>query len=472
MTSAVIPRRGEERSNRQIDGVRGVLSGREWEAVTVGDIAEIVGGGTPSTGDPSNFDGEIPWLTPKDMSGPSSRFVTRGKRNLSQTGLDGSSARLIPEGSVLLSTRAPVGYVAIAANPISTNQGCRSLILRDGVSPQFIYYWITANRSLLERHASGSTFSELSAGALGQIRLLLPPVRDQETIGNVLGSLDDRIEQNGRTIATLDAMARAIFRDWFVDFGPTRAEKEGRTRDLLPDSSSLFLAALVDSPVGRIPEGWSVARFGDSFELTMGQSPPGSTYNTEGQGLPFLQGRADFGAQYAAPRRYCSAPARVAAREDTLVSVRAPIGSVNIARDRCCIGRGVAAVRHRSGSAAYTYQSLCRLRPVLESFESTGTVFGAVTKTQFESLFVVEPPAEVVEAFDRLVGPLHERVRRSVEASEKLGELRDRLGERLVSGRLRSDGAGKGSAAGGGDAGRQRAVGEAGEGRVTGATGC
>lgn len=345
---------------------------------------------------------------------------------------------------------------------------------RPGMDQGFLY-------GLMASHAFVDSVSAASEGTkmpraqwahLERQSVRLPPAAVQRRVARMLGCLGDRIEQNRRTIETLDAVARTIFKDWFVGFGPTHGEMEGRRRYLPPDSAFLFPAAFVEATVGRIPEGWSVKRLGDSFGLTMGQSPPGSTYNTEGDGLPFLQGRADFGSRYAAPRRFCSAPARLAAPEDTLVSVRAPIGAVNIAGGRCCIGRGVAAVRHRSGSAAYTYHALCRLRPVLESFESTGTVFGAVTKKQFESLLVVEPPAEVVAAFDRVVGPLWGRIRGSLEASEKLAELRDVLVERLVSGRLRVDGGTEGPGPGTGEAGEQGAVDAAGPGRTMGAAPC
>lgn len=335
---------------------------------------------------------------------------------------------------------------------------------------RFKYYLLGALR--LDEMNSDSAVPGLSRGVAHALTVAVPPPAQQRAVARFLGALDDRIALGARIVRRLDGMARAIFKDWFVDFGPTRAKMEGRGADLAVDSSFLFAGALVESTVGRIPEGWSVTRFGDSFELIMGQSPPGRTYNTDGEGLPFLQGRADFGTRYAAPRRFCSAPARLSAPDDTLVSVRAPVGAVNIAKARCCIGRGVAAVRHRSGSAAYTYQAMCHLRATLESFESTGTVFGAVTRTQFESLLVVEPPAGVVEAFDRIVGPLHDRVRRSVQASEKLVELRDRLGERLVSGRLRLDSRGEGAAPDMGDAGRQGVVDGAPNGPTRGEAAC
>lgn len=325
---------------------------------------------------------------------------------------------------------------------------------------RFKYYLLGALR--LDEMNSDSAVPGLSRTVAHALTAPVPPAAEQRRVARFLGALDDRIDLSARIARRLDTMARAIFRDWFVDFGPTRAKMAGRSSSLPRDSRPLFPGSLVVSAAGPVPEGWSAMRFGDSFGLTMGQSPPGSTYNTEGEGLPFLQGRADFGVRYAAPRRFCSAPARVAAPEDTLVSVRAPIGAVNLAKDRCCIGRGVAAVRHRSGIAAYTYYALRCLRPALESFESTGTVFGAVTKRQFESLLVVEPPAGVVEAFDRVVGPLYERIRRSLEASEKLADLRDGLRSRLISGRLRPDGRGAEAASGKGSAEGHRSVEERG----------
>lgn len=140
--------------------------GGEWREYYLGDVADIIGGSTPSTADPSNFNGEIPWLTPKDLSGPHDRYVSRGERSLSRQGLDNCSARLLPANTVLLTTRAPIGYVAIAKNPVATNQGFRNLVPKPGFSSEFLYYWLKAHVEELQRLASGSTFQELSGSAL------------------------------------------------------------------------------------------------------------------------------------------------------------------------------------------------------------------------------------------------------------------------------------------------------------------
>ncbi len=249
-----------------------------WTEVTIGEIADIVGGSTPSTKDPDNFGGDIPWVTPKDLSGPHDRYIARGERNLTQQGLDSCSAKLLPAGAVLLSTRAPVGYVAIAKNPIATNQGFRSLIPRDGVFGEYLYYWLSVNTEELERHSSGSTFRELSGTALKSIKLRLPPMGEQRRIAGVLGCLDDKIELNRRMAGTLEEMARALFRSWFVDFEPVRAKQEGRWRsgESLPGLPAQLYEAfperLEGSALGPIPAGWRVAALGDVVETVRGRS--------------------------------------------------------------------------------------------------------------------------------------------------------------------------------------------------------
>src|SRR5690606_31035433 len=161
-----------------------------WVTSTIGRIADVVGGGTPSTKDPENFDGDVPWLTPKDLAGSHERYITRGARNISQKGLATSSARLLPAGTVLLSSRAPIGYVAIAQSPIATNQGFRSLVVHEPNDPEFVYYWLRANTEELERHSSGSTFKELSGSALKAIRIRVPNTKaEQSAVAAVLGAL-------------------------------------------------------------------------------------------------------------------------------------------------------------------------------------------------------------------------------------------------------------------------------------------
>ncbi len=285
--------------------------------------------------------------------------------------------------------------------------------------------------------ATGSTFPNVSADQLANIEWPKLGFPEQRAIAQVLGTLDDKIELNRRMDGTLEAVARALFKSWFVDFDPVRAKMEGRDTGLPQDIADLFPDRMVDSEMGEIPEGWEVKSLKDCMNLTMGQSPPGRTYNDHGDGLPFFQGRSEFGFRYPEKRRFCSAPTRAANPEDTLVSVRAPVGDINLAWERCCIGRGVAALRHKSDSSSFTYYSAWALQRELREYEHTGTVFGAINKRQFQALKITEPDPRVVEAFHTMSESLDVRIRSNVAESSTLSALRDTLLPRLISGELR-----------------------------------
>jgi type I restriction enzyme S subunit len=171
----------------------------------------------------------------------------------------------------------------------------------------------------------------------------------------------------------------------------------------------------------------------------MGQSPPGSTYNEEGDGLPFFQGRRDFGFRYPTKRVFCSSPRRTAENGDTLVSVRAPVGDVNMAAEKICVGRGVAGVRHRSGSRSYTYYTMVSMRDRFREYESEGTVFGAISKGKFTGLEWVSSPSGVVEAFENRLFAVDETIRLCELESMQLASVRDALLPKLLSGDLPSN---------------------------------
>ncbi len=262
----------------------------------------------------------------------------------------------------------------------------------------------------------------------------LPPLPEQRRIAHILGTLDDKIELNRRMNETLEEMARAIFKDWFVDFGPVRAKMEGRDAYLPEEIWRLFPDRLVESELGLVPDGWGVRRLGNCYDLTMGQSPLGHTYNDDGEGVPFFQGRTDFGFRYPTNRRYCTAPTRFAAADDTLVSVRAPVGDINMAWERCCVGRGLAALRHKSRSRSFTYYSALAIQDRIRDYEQTGTVFGSINKQQFETLAVVEPDNTLVAKFEDQVGSLDSQVRNITSDMRAIEATRDALLPGLVSG--------------------------------------
>jgi len=153
-----------------------------WRWSKLGDVATIVGGGTPSTDRADYFGGDIPWITPADLSKYTQKTISRGSRNITQAGLEKSGARLLPAETVLFSSRAPIGYVAIAANPVATNQGFKSFILREELRPDFVYYYLQQARDLARSLASGTTFLEISGKKAAQIPIPVAPLEEQQRI--------------------------------------------------------------------------------------------------------------------------------------------------------------------------------------------------------------------------------------------------------------------------------------------------
>lgn len=288
-------------------------------------------------------------------------------------------------------------------------------------SPRFVQYLLRTHeyRSWVVGSATGTTVKHTSPGRIESFVTRIPPFEEQCAIARILGALEDKIELNQRMNQTLEAMARALFKSWFVDFD-----------GLLPEK-------MQELELGLIPKGWCTSTVGECFALTMGQSPPGETYNETREGLPFFQGRTDFGFRYPENRKYCTAPTRIAEAEDTLVSVRAPVGDINLAWEKCCIGRGVAAIRHLSGARSFTYNAMWSLQDELKQFEHTGTVFGSINKKQFEALKFIEPDPAAIERYEKVVAALDDKIRNNFAESQALNQLRDTLLSKLISGELR-----------------------------------
>ena len=165
-----------------------------WSWVNIGEIAEVIGGGTPSTIESGNFGGGIPWITPADMSAHVGKAIAQGARSISAKGLDGSGARWLPKGAVLFSSRAPIGYVAIASQPVTTNQGFKSFVPANGIDSDYLYYWLTSAKPLAEKLASGTTFLEISAAKAALIPFPIAPAAEQtrivEKLEELLSDLD------------------------------------------------------------------------------------------------------------------------------------------------------------------------------------------------------------------------------------------------------------------------------------------
>ncbi|RTR25562.1 restriction endonuclease subunit S [Robertmurraya yapensis] len=191
----------------------------EFKNYTLGEITKILNGSTPSTKKIEYYEnGTIPWITPKDLSGHPFRNISRGERNITQLGLQNSSTKLLPRGTVLFSSRAPIGYVAIAANEVTTNQGFKSFICNEEIIlTEYLYYFLIAKKEYIESLANGSTFKELSLTSTKNIPIKLPNLQAQKKVAETLGDLDRKIELNYSIIDNLEKLAERTYKYWFLD---------------------------------------------------------------------------------------------------------------------------------------------------------------------------------------------------------------------------------------------------------------
>ena len=339
-----------------------------------------------------------------------------------------------------------------------TENAARITNIREDVVSRYLYYFLTSPQGQTEilSRKVGSAQGKLPLYNIKSLEVLLPTLPEQKAIAHILGSLDDKIEFNRQMNETLEAMAQALFKSWFVDFDPVidnalaagnaipdelfeRAEQRKATEKKdNSDIQSLFPDEFeFTEEMGWIPKGWSVSNVGTEFDVTMGQSPPGSTYNELEEGTYFFQGSTDFGFRYPTPRIYCTEPKRLANKRDTLVSVRAPVGDTNIAAVDCCIGRGLAALRHKSNSASFTYYSMLQLKENFKIYEGEGTVFGSINQKDFKNLTQLKVPEVLVSKFEINAGALDYKIELNSLNIIELTKLRDTLLPKLMSGELR-----------------------------------
>ena len=324
-----------------------------------------------------------------------------------------------------MAREAPVGNVAMIPEGLQPCLGQRTLLIRPNrtkVESAYLNYFLNGPlvQGLILAKTNGATVAHLNMKDVRTMELPdLPPLLVQRRIAGILAAYDDLIENNQRRIAILERMARTLYREWFVHF--RYPGHEG--------------VPLVDSPLGPIPQGWEVRRLIDVCRLTMGQSPKSEYYNEVGDGVAFHQGVTDFGDRFPSDRLFCTVDGRSAETGDILFSVRAPVGRMNIANKRIILGRGLSAIRHNDDHQAFLWEQL-RNRFTEDDMIGNGSIFASVTKDEMQSISLLCPSKELIEAITSHFDPLHLEVATLSQKTQNLRRTRDLLLPRLLSGQL------------------------------------
>lgn len=375
-----------------------------WKTCTIGDLGMVVGGATPSTKKAENYDGGIiPWITPKDLAGFSGRFISRGERNITEQGLKSCSTQLMPAHTVLFSSRAPIGYIAIAKQEVCTNQGFKSVVPNEDTDYMFLYYLLKYNKDKIENLGSGTTFKEVSGSTMRGIEVSVPEnIEEQRQIASMLSALDDKIEKNTEINKNLEQQAQAIFKSWFIDFDPFNNQK---------------------------PSDWLVSTLGNITIMSAGGDKPQnvSPIKTDLYQYPiYSNGLSDEGLYGFADKPKIS-------EESVTVSARGTIGFVCLRHiPYVPIVRLVTLIpKAEMISAKYLYLWLKQLH-----ITGTGTTQQQLTVPDFQKTEILVPAQEIMTLFTATVEPIFEKIWANQSENEKLSSLRDILLPQLMSGEL------------------------------------
>lgn len=327
-------------------------------------------------------------------------------------------SKLYDGPSILIPRKGTLNNIMFVESPFWTvDTMFWSIINTDKVDPKFLFYSI-CKRDFASMNV-GSAVPSMTVNILNDIQISYPKnIEDQRRIASILSSLDRKIELNNKINADLEEMAQAIFKNWFVDFEPF---KDGK---------------FVDSELGMIPEEWKVGTLEDIAEITMGQSPAGNSLNENREGMMFYQGSSDFGFRFPSIRVFTTEPKRLAVANSVLFSVRAPVGDINVAKEECCIGRGVASIKSKYGHDSYLFYTMKSLHNLFDSFDGEGTVFGSINKKTLSAIQILLPSDGIVEQFNNIASSFDNRIRSLSEENFRLSTLRDTLLPRLMSGEL------------------------------------
>jgi len=419
-----------------------------WRLVRLKDITKKIGSGaTPKGGESVYLTSRGRFALIRSQNVFDRHFRSDGLAFISDKHADELQGASVNPGDILLNITGDGVTFARACQapedilPACVNQHV-SVVRPDPARclPGYLVSYLThpVIKHYIESFNAGGSRRAITKGHIESFEVPLPPVPQQQRIAGILGSLDDKIDLNRRMNETLEAMARAIFKSWFVDFDPVRAKTEGRQPvGIDPKISALFPWTLRDSVLGSMPEGWREGRLEDIAEVVMGSSPPGDTYNETADGVPLVNGPVEFGEVFAIKRKWTTAPAKLCQPRDLIFCVRGSTTGRRVLADGVyCLGRGVCAIRSSSGAWCFTRQLVnSTLGPLLAKV--TGSVFPNLNGPDLKKFAIVIPPDDLVRAYERAIGPLLELVWSNCKQSESLAAIRDALLPKLLSGEIR-----------------------------------
>ena len=393
----------------------------KWEKVKLGDIATCIQPGPfGSQLHNSDYSKEgTPIIMPKDIVGGA--IVHSGLLKVSEEHVKRLSRHQVYEGNLMVARKGDVrkcAYITANENGWMTGSDCLKVVLDESKCyPKFIYYQLRSEHigRWLEKVSIGATMPSLNTGLLSGIEMVLPPIEIQKQIAGILSAYDDLIENNQKQIKLLEEAAQRLYKEWFVDLH-------------IPGHENTKI-------VDGVPEGWNEKTLSQVANVIMGQSPKSEFYNSEKKGLPFHQRVGSYGVRFVMDDIYSTSYTRIAEPNSILFSVRAPVGRLNITKNKVVIGRGLAAINQTDGCQSYLYY-LLKNKFFKDNIVGNGSIFASVSKDELLNQKFLIPERNLMMQFEKIVSQMDKQIENLDSKNKKLIEARDRLLPELMSGEV------------------------------------
>ena len=393
----------------------------EFNHYKISDIGKVVSGGTPSTSKNEYWYGDISWITPKDLSSYENIYISKGERNISQEGLNNSSAMLVPKNTVLMTSRAPIGYIAIANNELSTNQGFKSLICNENLCHyKYFYYWLKMNIKYIINNSNGSTFKEISGRTFKNLEISLPTINEQKRISNILWNIDEKISLLKKINKNLEEQLETLYNSFFVYYD-----------DFLKED-------LEECEIGLIPKEWSLLSLGDvttkiNEKVGSNDYKVFSAVNT---------GNLILSEEYFDKQVYSKSIEKyivVKQKEFAYNPARINIGSIgrNDFGFDGCVSPVYVAFKVEEG-----YENFMNMYIKSNRFNqwvitlSSGSVRQTLNYNDFSIIKIAYPPKELINKFNTIYDSYYEVINYNKSVINNLEKIRDLLLPKLMSGEI------------------------------------
>ena len=390
----------------------------EWREVKLGDVADVIGGGTPKTSIKEYWDGNIPWLSVKDFNNDQ-RYVYKTEKTITEKGLEKSSTNILQNGDIIISARGTVGELAIIPFEMAFNQSCYGIRTKKVLDNEFLYYFLKNSINFLKKNTHGSVFDTITKDTLSSLVIYLPPLDIQKKIAGVLGALDDKIELNNKINQNLEAQAQALFKSWFIDFEPFG---------------------------GKMPNDWKECCLGDICECLLGGTPNRNIPEYWNGDIPWINSGEVNNFRIVKPSEYISklglskSATKLLPEKTTVIAITgATLGQVSLLEIKACANQSVVGILQNSDMPYEFIFPFIKYNILDLISHQTGGAQQHINKQNVEHMYVLKPAKDVLLKYKKTLEPLYKMIAKNCFENIRFAELRDTLLPKLMNGEIDVD---------------------------------